>query len=209
MTAKEVYDAVVIYAPGPVTTTCNLHARCESIKQCANPQMVPVVNFDPVKAKWVKVHKIPSMSSTDALACHNNALCFIEIKGTVDFVKFQINTNKTNAENLAKIKQKMKDYTSSLQKKFIDSIKICQGITRNKYFNDGIKLKYVLVTDVNLSPLAIFANQLSSLATGSSNWNVIYAAALGTAFSQATANLTNVSMSYKSCQEVDSYITGL
>jgi hypothetical protein len=149
------------------------------------------------------------MSSVDGLAYNNDVLCFVEIKSTVDFTHFQIKPNKTDTTNMATINQQMGRYSQSLQKKFLDSIVICQGVTGDPHFANGLSIRYVLVTDINLAPLANFATQLSLLATGSSDWNLIFASSLGTTFNQTTANLSGVKTDYKSCQELDGYLRGL
>ena len=107
------------------------------------------------------------------------------------------------------INQQMAKYSQSLQKKFRDSIDICKGITGDTQFGNGMSIRYVLVTDIDLTPLASFATQLSLLATGSSDWNLIFASSLGTTFNQTTANLSDVKTDYKSCQELDEYLRGL
>lgn len=209
MRAKDVYDKLASFSSVPEVTTCDLQARCNQARQCGTPQTECVVDFDRVKTLWNVAHRQSSMSSVDALAYHNDALCFIEIKGTVNFVTFQIDPNKSDSENLQVIRQQMQAYTSSLQKKFIDSFTICQGITGDVQFNNGIRLIYVLTTDVALSPLANLANQLSVLASSSSNWNMIYATALGNAFHAATVNLTGISTKYSSCNEIDTFVRSL
>lgn len=209
MTAQEVYNIVEAYAPDTRKTACDLNGRCSSNRQCATPQMTLMVDFDPVKTKWNSSLRQPSMSSVDGLTYGHDVLCFVEIKSTVDFTHFQIHLDKTDAENQKNINQQMARYSISLQKKFIDSITICQGITGNHHFNDGMNIRYVLVTDVDLSPLANLSTQLSQLATGSSNWDVVFASILGSTFNQSTANLSGVITEYKSCREMDNYLRGL
>ena len=209
MTAQEVFNAVEAYAPGASKTTCDLNGRCSSNRQCATPQTTLMVDFDPVKTKWNTSHRQSSMSSVDGLVCNHDVLCFVEIKSTVDFTSFQIKPNKTDSQNRATIYRQMVKYSSSLQKKFIDSITICQGITGDSQFADGMSIRYVLVTDINLNPLANLATQWSLLATGSSNWDLIFALSLGATFSQVTATLSGVKTDYKSCLELDSYLQEL
>lgn len=209
MTAQEVYNVVDAYAPSVLLTACEFNKRCRANRQCVSPQSVLMVDFDSVKTKWNSSQGQSSMSSVDGLTCNNGVLCFVEIKSTVDFVKFQIKPHKTDTQNREKINKQMKSYTTSLQKKFVESITICQGITGNPKFPDGVNIRYVLVTDVNLNPLANLATQLSQLAAGSSNWDVIYASILGSTFNQSTAKLSGVTTDYKSCQELDDYIRGL
>ena len=86
---------------------------------------------------------------------------------------------------------------------------ICQGITGDPQFANGMNIRYVLVTDIDLNPLANLATQWSQLATGSSNWDLVFASSLGATFNQVTANLSGVKTDYKSCQELDSYLRGL
>lgn len=209
MTAQEVYNAVEAYAPNSPQTACELNRRCNPNRQCASSQTALMVDFDSVKTKWNSSHGQSSMSSVDGLAYNHDVLCFVEIKSTVDFTHFQIKRNKTDAQNSATIHQQMAKYSSSLQKKFVESMIICQGITGDPQFADGLSIKYVLVTDINLTPIANFATQLSQLATGSSNWNLIFASLLGATFNQVTANLSGVTTDYKSCQEMDRYLRGL
>lgn len=209
MTAQEAYNIVEAYAPSASRTVCDLNKRCAPNRQCASPQTVLMVDFDPVKTKWNTSHRQSSMSSVDGLAYNRDVLCFVEIKSTVDFTNFQIKRGNTDAQNHANINQQMERYSSSLQKKFIESIIICQGITGDPHFADGMNIRYVLVTDVDLSPLANFATQLSLLATGSSNWDLIFAASLGSTFNQVSATLSGVKTDYKSCQELDEFLRKL
>lgn len=209
MTAQEVYNAVDAYAPNAPQAACSLNKRCNPNRQCASPQTALMVDFDPVKTKWNTSHKQSSMSSVDGLAYNHNVLCFVEIKSTVDFTSFQIKLNKTDAQNSATIHQQMAKYSSSLQKKFVESMVICQGITGDPQFANGMNIRYVLVTDIDLNPLANLATQWSQLATGSSNWDLVFASSLGATFNQVTANLSGVKTDYKSCQELDSYLRGL
>lgn len=209
MTAQEVFSAVDAYAPSAPPTACDLNKRCRPNRQCASPQSELMVDFDPVKTKWNSSHGQPSMSSVDGLAYNHDVLCFVEIKSTVDFTDFQIKPNRTDASNMATINQQMGRYSRSLQKKFTDSIAICQGITGDAQFANDMSIRYVLVTDIDLSPLANFATQLSNLATGSSDWNLIFASSLGATFNRTTANLSGVKTVYKSCQELDGYLRGL
>ncbi len=209
MTAQEVFNSVEAYAPGASKTTCDLNGRCSSNRQCATPQTTLMVDFDPVKTKWNTSHRQSSMSSVDGLVCNYDVLCFVEIKSTVNFTNFQIHSDMTDAENLGNINKQMAHYSTSLQKKLIDSITICQGITGNSRFTDGMNIRYVLVTDVDLSPLANLSTQLSLLATGSSNWDVVYASMLGLTFNQSTVNLSGITTEYKSCMEMDNYLQEL
>ena len=209
MTAQEVYNAVEAYAPNAPQTVCDLNKRCNPNRQCALPQTALMVDFDPVKTKWATSHKQSSMSSVDGLAYNRDVLYFVEIKSTVDFTSFRIEPNKTDAENSATIHQQMAKYSSSLQKKFVDSIGICQGITGDSQFVNGMNIRYVLVTDINLNPLANLATQWSQLATGSSNWDLVFASSLGSTFNQVTANLSGVKTDYRFCQELDSFLRGL
>ena len=209
MTAKEVYKAVEAYAPNAPQTACDMNKRCNPNRQCALPQAALMVNFDHVKTKWNTSHKQSSTSSVDGLAYNHDVLCFVEIKSTVDFTSFQIKLNETDAQNSVAIQQQMVKYSSSLQKKFVDSMAICQGITGDSQFADGMSIRYVLVTDIDLNPLANLANQWSLLATGSSNLDLIFASSLGVTFNKATANLSGIKTDYKSCQELDGYLQGL
>ena len=209
MTAQEVYNAVEAYAPNAPQTACDLNKRCNPNRQCASPQTAPMADFDPVKTKWNSSHRQSSMSSVDGLAFNHDVLCFVEIKSTVNFTSFQIKLNKTDAENSATIQQQMAKYSSSLQKKFVDSMAICQGITGDSQFADGMSIRYVLVTDIDLNPLANLATQWSQLATGSSNWDLVFASYLGATFNQVSANLSGVKTEYKSCQELDNFLRGL
>lgn len=209
MKAQEVFNAVEAYSPSAPQTVCDLNKRCNPNRQCVSPQVALMVDFDPVKTKWNSSHGQSSMSSVDGLAYSHDVLCFVEIKSTVDFTSFQIKLNKTDAQNNATIHQQMAKYSSSLQKKFVESMFICQGVTGDPHFADDMNIRYVLVTDVDLSPLANLATQLSLLATGSSNWDVVYASMLGSTFGQCTANLSGVTTEYKSCMEMDNYLRGL
>lgn len=209
MTAQEVFNTVEAYAPNAPQTACDLNKRCNPNRQCASPQTAPMADFDPVKTKWNSSHRQSSMSSVDGLAFNHDVLCFVEIKSTVNFTSFQIKLNKTDAENSATIQQQMAKYSSSLQKKFVDSFAICQGITGDSQFADGISIRYVLVTDIDLNPLANLATQWSKLATGSSNWDLVFASYLGATFNQVSANLSGVKTEYKSCQELDNFLRGL
>lgn len=209
MTAQEVFSAVDAYAPSASQTACDLNKRCRPNRQCASPQSELMVDFDPVKTKWNSSHGQSSMSSVDGLAYNHDVLCFVEIKSTVEFTHFQIKQNKSHAANMDTIHQQMAKYSQSLQKKFRDSFTICQGIMGNPQFANGLSIRYVLVTDIDLAPLANFATQLSNLATGSSDWNLIFASSLGATFNQTTANLSDVKTDYKSCQELDGYLRGL
>lgn len=209
MTAQEVFSTVDAYAPSAPQTACDLNKRCRPNRQCASPQSELMVDFDPVKTKWNSSHGQSPMSSVDGLTYNNDVLCFVEIKSTVDFTHFRINPNIPNAENMATINQQMGRYSRSLQKKFIDSFAICQGITGDAQFSNGLSIRYVLVTDIDLTPIANLATQLSLLATGSSDWNLIFASSLGNTFNQTTANLSDVKTDYKSCLELDGYLRGL
>lgn len=209
MTAQDVFNAVAAYAPNAPQTACDLNKRCNSNRQCASPQTVLMVDFDSVKTKWNTSQGQPSMSSVDGLAYNNNVLCFVEVKSTVDFTHFQIKRNKTDAQNRETINQQMAKYSSSLQKKFVESVFICQGITGDPQFACGINIRYILVTDVNLNPLENLATQWSQLATGSSDWDLVFASSLGATFNQVAANLSGVKTDYKSCQELDDYLWGL
>ncbi len=209
MTAQDVYNVVDAYAPNILKTTCELNGRCKSSRQCASPQAMRIVDFDSVKTKWNTSNHQPSMSSVDGLTSGHDVLCFVEVKSIVNFVQFQILPNKTDAQNWKRINKQMKDYTTSLQKKFIDSITICQGITGNSHFTDDIKIRYILVTDVDLSPLENLSTQLSLLAAGSSNWDMVSASLLGTTFNQTTANFSDITTDYKSCMEMDEYLRTL
>ena len=209
MTAQEIYNAVEAYAPNAPQTACDLNRRCNPNRQCATPQTILMVDFDSVKTKWNTSHGQSSMSSVDGLTYNRDVLFFVEIKSTVDFTSFQIKLNKTDAQNSATIQEQMAKYSSSLQKKFVESMVICQGITGNPQFADGMSIRYVLVTDIDLNPLANLATQWSQLATGSSNWNLIFASSLGATFNLVAANLSGAKTDYKSCQELDAYIRGL
>lgn len=209
MTAQEVYDVVDAYAPSAPQTACDLNKRCRPNRQCASPQSDLMVDFDPVKTKWNSSQGQSSMSSVDGLAYNRDMLFFVEIKSTVDFTHFQIKSSKSDAVNMATVNQQMARYSQSLQKKFIDSIVICKGITGDPQFANGLSIRYVLVTDIDLTPIANFATQLSLLATGSSDWNLVFASSLGATFNQTTANLSGVKTDYKSCQELDGYLRGL
>lgn len=209
MTAQDVFNAVAAYAPNAPQTACDLNKRCNSNRQCASPQTVLMVDFDSVKTKWNTSQGQPSMSSVDGLAYNNGVLCFVEVKSTVDFTHFQIKRNKTDAQNRESINQQMAKYSSSLQKKFVESVSICQGITGNPQFACGMNIRYILVTDVNLNPLENLATQWSQLATGSSNWDLVFASSLGATFNQVAVNLSGVKTDYKSCQELDVYLWGL
>lgn len=209
MTAQEVFKAVEAYALNAPKTVCDLNGRCTPNRQCASPQTTLMVDFDPVKTKWNISHKQPSMSSVDGLACSRDVLCFVEVKSTVDFTSFWIKPNLTDSQNSETINRQMAKYSSSLQKKFVDSMGICQGITGDSHFFDGMSIRYVLVTDIDLNPLANFATQLSQLATGSSNWELIYASMLGSTFDKTTAILSGIKTSYKSCREMDNFLSGL
>lgn len=208
MTAQEVYNTINAYAPGVLQTACDLNKRCRQIR-CVSPQATLMVDFDPVKTKWDSSHGQSSLSSVDGLAYSHDVLCFVEIKSTVEFTNFQIKPGAPDAKNMATINRQMARYSLSLQKKFIDSFVICQGITGDPQFANGMSIRYVLVTDINLAPLNHFATQLSLLATGSSNWNLIFASLLGNTFKQTTANLSDVKTDYKSCLELDDYLQGL
>ena len=209
MTARDVFNAVDAYAPSAPQIACDLNKRCNPNRQCASPQTVLMVDFDLVKNKWNTSQGQSPMSSVDALAYNNDVLCFVEFKSTVDFTHFQIKLDRTDTQNRLTINQQMAKYCSSLQKKFIESINICQGITGNPQFTDDMNIRYILVTDVDLNPLENLATQWSQLATGSSNWNLIFASSLGATFNQVTANLSGVKTDYKSCQELDDYIRRL
>ena len=209
MTAQEVYNAVEAYAPNAPQTACDLNRRCNPNRQCVTPQTVLMVDFDPVKTKWNTSHGQSSMSSVDGFTYNHDVLCCVEIKSTGDFTSFQIKLNKRDAQNSATIQQQMAKYSSSLQKKFVESMAICQGITGDPQFADGMSIRYVLVTDIDLNPLANLATQLSQLAAGSSNWNLIFASSLGATFNLVAANLSGVKTDYKSCQELDAYLSGL
>jgi len=209
MTAQEVFSAVNAYASSIPRTVCDMNKRCRPIRQCTSPQSELMVDFDSVKTKWNSSHGQSSMSSVDGVAYNHDVLCFVEIKSTVGFTSFQIKSNKSDADNMDTINQQMAKYCQTLQKKFVDSVVICQGITGDARFVNGMSIRYVLVTDVDLTPIANFATQLSLLATGSSDWNLIFASSLGATFKQTTANLSGVKTEYKSCQELDGYLRGL
>lgn len=157
MTAKEVFITVDAYAPNAPQTACDLNKRCNPNRQCASPQTALMVDFDSVKTKWNSSHGQSSMSSVDGLALNHDVLCFVEIKSTVDFTSFQIKQNKTDAQNRATIHKQMAKYSTSLQKKFVESLAICQGITGASRFADDMKIRYVLVTDIDLNPVANLA----------------------------------------------------
>lgn len=180
MTAKDIYHAVLNFSESNPQGICFLHHPCKG-DFCTDQQTLPIIDFDAVKTKWDQQKGQPSSASVDALACGKVHLCFVELKGWIDFLKHH------GLDRLEEMTEKEKERAHKaidkqtgkykLQKKLLDSVRICEDISGQKDILHSISVAFLLVTDISLKedPLQHFQQQLMMLAYTSTSWEKVCA----------------------------------
>lgn len=212
MKTDDVYEKIKSFLPdNNKMTLCDLHHRCsDHHNRCDRIQKAFMIDFDAIMTAWCTTHHICSKSSVDGFFNTENCIWFVEIKGAKDFVDNQIKSCNSDKENLDIIDEQIRKYYESLKSKYVDSLYICEQIIGGSCFLKGLKIKYILVTDIDFQSdsLLAFAHQLNYLSEFSSkNWEKVYVESLGKTFQEATKSLDNVSTQYIYCAEFDSIIS--
>lgn len=174
---KYIFDCVLKYSEDETVSLCSLHDPCCG-NFCGTPQQTQVIKFDEVKKKWDDSLKQPHHSSVDALT-YNKTLCFVEIKGWKKFLEHQKILRKKSLTDrdkdilIDKIDRQSAGF--NYQKKFLESITICEKISKLDEISKNVPIQFILVTDINpaTSPIESFAEQLFMLANTSTSWEKI------------------------------------
>lgn len=217
-TPKDIYEIIKQFIACQEYNICFLHKPCKTEAKCHPTQKTPVIDFDLVKTEWNKKNKKESDASTDALTCSKseNKLCFVEIKGWLEFLKNQKTLKKLSSgeikelskEERKSIKNKIYKQTSkyNFQKKLLDSISICEDITGVRDLCKVIEIKFILVTDIDpqKDPLNVFTQQLYMLANTSSDWETVCIDVLGR---HLKSSIKGISTDFIYCKEFDNYIS--
>lgn len=205
--AKYIFDCILKYADNGTVSLCSLHAPCEG-NFCGTPQKTQVIEFDNVKRKWDDSLKQPHHSSVDALT-YNNKLCFVEIKGWTKFLEKQKILKKKNLtekdEDILRDKIDRQSASYDYQKKFLDSIILCENISGQNDISKNIPILFILVTDINpvTNPIELFSEQLNMLANTSTNWNKI---CYDSMYKHLKNQLGTNNIFFINCKEFDDFI---
>ena len=205
--AKYVFDCILKYSDNGTVSLCLLHKPCIG-NFCGKPQQTQVIDFDSVKEKWDKAHKISSHSSVDALT-YNNKLCFVEIKGWKKFLENQKLLKKNSLtekdEDILRDKIDRQSASYDYQKKLLDSIILCENISGQNNISKDVPILFILVTDINprINPIESFAEQLFMLASTSTSWEKICSE---TMYNHLKSQLGTDNTFFIQCNKFDDFI---
>lgn len=204
---KYIFDSVLEYSDKGTVSLCSLHAPCKG-NFCGTPQKTQVIDFDNVKRKWDDSLKQPHHSSVDALA-YNNKLCFVEIKGWTKFLENQklLKKDSLTEKDTDILKKKIGKQSAGYdyQKKFLDSIILCENISEQNDISKNVPILFILVTDINprINPIESFAEQLFMLANTSTSWEKICGE---TMYNHLKSQLGTNNTFFIQCKEFDDFI---
>ena len=216
MSPQELFELIQRYASQPVTTVCRLHLAepgtpCPDSKYfCGNESQKPAINFDAVKEHYCREHSLGNpLSSVEAVLCKDDVFLFVEIKSWQNFERYQIKATDSPEEIKRKTEEKALEF--NLKGKIDDSMTICRDIardkTRDKDALDGMRLIYVLLTDVAtvVDPMLKFRARMGLLSYTATNVTY-YTSASMKALEQVKKSVT---VRYKYCQNFDRFFDSL
>ena len=184
MTPEHIYKQVMTKTGVTPCSLCQLHVPCQHTPSCLSLQQTPVINLDEVETQWHSAQGCASSPSSDALSYTEKVLCFVELKGWKEFLSHQPIAQKPLASEKEKqvlekrITRQAGKY--DLQRKLLESIKLCEDITTCNLNTGQIQIAFILITDVNVAsnPLNVLTQQLNMLAFTTSSWEKVCTSAL-------------------------------
>lgn len=184
MTPEHIYKQVMTKTGVTPCSLCQLHIPCRHTPSCLSLQQTPVINLDEVETQWHSAQGCASSPSSDALSYTEKVLCFVELKGWKEFLSHQPIAQKPLASEKEKqvlekrITRQAGKY--DLQRKLLESIKLCEDITTCNLNTGQIQIAFILITDVNVAsnPLNVLTQQLNMLAFTTSSWEKVCTSAL-------------------------------
>lgn len=210
MSPQQLFELIQQYATPLVSTVCRLHLAeprtpCPDSKYfCGNESQEPVINFDVVKEYYCHNQSFGDpLSSVDAVLCKNEVFLFVEIKSWQNFERYQIKKTDSADQIERKVKKKVAEF--NLKGKIEDSMAICRGIAQDEQAFDGMRLIYVLLTDVATvaDPMLKFRARMGLLSYTATNVTYYTSASL-----QALKQM-NMPVRYKHCQDFDRFLDSL
>jgi hypothetical protein len=151
MTPEHIYKQVMTKTGVTPCSLCQLHVPCQHTPSCISLQQTPVINLDEVETQWHSAQGCASSPSSDALSYTKKVLCFVELKGWKEFLSHQPIAQKPLASEKEKqvlekrITRQAGKY--DLQRKLLESIKLCEDITTCNLNTGQIQIAFILVTD--------------------------------------------------------------
>lgn len=190
MNAKNLYDLVLAtYPQAGEFIVCDLYKPCKGLRQCGSVATKHLIDFDFVECEYDKGE--PSRPSVDAIAVAGNTFCFIELKGWVEYLKYNIPT-------ACGIKMKA---NYNLKGKLAESEEICVSLSGQKNLFNDIPEVFILVTDIDVQSGGIenFRSNLMALSQTSNSWESVCNQALDTELKRQIS----ISKYYTDCRHLD------
>lgn len=202
---SNIFKNILSFANGKTTSICDIHSACSPIKgkfyNCGNQvSRTPVINMDAVKEDFYKSQdkKIEMPKSVDALTNSSDALCFVELKSWDLVLQYNGTADA--------IKQQCTKYQSDLPMKLAHTLEMCKQLLSDPNLFDGIRVIFVLVTDIDVSiGIEAIYEDLSALAGISSDLRSLCNRLTGNILS----GVTDFQTLYCECRNFDSEIAQL
>ncbi|MBQ3613443.1 MAG: hypothetical protein II989_05070 [Bacteroidales bacterium] len=201
MTAEQFYKYIKQNFDVNDVILCDLHKPCKSVRRCKHEPHHPVVDFDDIKKKYHAGLSGDTPASVDGITFSGRRLCFVEMKGWVEFLTHLRAKNKAIA-----IEKKAASY--DLNKKLFDSLDICEVLSGTQGQLSDVPITFVLVTDIETESngLFMFHSNLLRLADPADNW-------IDTCNKELRARLDaipdNIPTVYISCKDFDETLAKL
>lgn len=192
MDAKDLYALILRQYPETGEyQICDLHKPCVDSRKCSITTPSHLINFDEVEIAVDKGK--PSRASVDAVTVSGNKFCFVEIKGWMEFLKY-------NEPKETKIKKQASNY--NLHEKLRASEKICIEITNCSELFREIPEVFILVTDIDVKTNGIesFQYNLLALSETSSDWESLCNRFLE---NELNKQITTIPKYYENCRHLE------
>ena len=198
---------------------CSCFDSCFKAFLCETYPKSKMLDFDLVEKTWHILKGEPSSSSTDGLTYTPQHLCFIEAKGWKKFLEHQPELQKEsiNDQEGSRVYYRIKKQTQKyhFQKKLLESISICEEIVGNNSIINCVPIRYLLVTDINITPnndsqqdfASHIFQQLNFLATTSTKWETICVNEMKDKFKRDIDGIKGIEARFIQCNQLDEYLS--
>ena len=198
---------------------CSCFDSCFKAFLCETYPKSKMLDFDLVERTWHILKGEPSSSSTDGLTYTPQHLCFIEAKGWKKFLEHQPELQKEsiNDQEGSRVYYRIKKQTQKyhFQKKLLESISICEEIVGNNSIINCVPIRYLLVTDINITPnndsqqdfASHIFQQHNFLATTSTKWETICVNEMKDKFKRDIDGIKGIEARFIQCNQLDEYLS--
>lgn len=208
-----IYRIIATKLEIPATSICILHAPCNPTPSCNLIQTKEVLNFDLVETKWHQKSNSQTTDSVDALTYTPRKLCLVELKGWKKFLEYQEIAQKNEVtewqKNVLNKRIDKQNRKYKLQDKLLESIHICEEITRIENIKKLISIVYILVTDVDpyKNAAVVLTQQLNMLANTATDWETVCTSKMKQHLKTETEEIKDIKTAFIFCKDFDKFIT--